>query len=111
MTHGVVPKSTYYMVFAALLTLTAVTVGVTYIHMGRFNLIVALLIAITKASLVVLFFMNVKNSSPLTKLFVVAGLFWMGLLVVLTFSDYVSRGWLAVPQSWSSEHKTPNVLR
>ena len=80
MSHVVVPRSTYYMIFAALLTLTAVTVGVTYIHMGRFNLIVALLIAITKASLVVLFFMNVKNSSPLTKLFVVAGLFWMGLL-------------------------------
>lgn len=107
----VVPRATYYMVFAALLTLTAVTVGVTYIHMGRFNLVVALLIAITKASLVVLFFMNVKNSTPLTKLFVVAGLFWMALLVLLTFSDYVSRGWLPVPQSWTSDHKDSHVLQ
>jgi cytochrome c oxidase subunit 4 len=99
------------MVFVALLVLTASTVGVTYIHMGRFNLVVALLIAITKASLVVLFFMNVKNSSPLTKLFVVAGLFWMGLLVLLTFSDYVSRGWVPVPESWSPGSKNSNVLR
>jgi cytochrome c oxidase subunit IV len=110
MTH-VVPRSTYYMVFVALVTLTGLTVGVTYIHMGRFNLIVALLIAITKASLVVFFFMNVKNSSSLTKLFVVAGLFWMGLLVLLTFSDYVSRGWLPVPQSWSTESKASRTLR
>jgi cytochrome c oxidase subunit 4 len=99
------------MVFAALLTLTALTVGVTYIHLGRFNLVIALLIAITKASLVVLFFMNVKNSSALTKLFVVAGLFWMGLLILLTFSDYVSRGWLPVPEAWSSEAKGSRVLR
>jgi cytochrome c oxidase subunit IV len=107
----VVPRSTCYLVFAALLMLTALTVGVTYIHMGRFNLVVALLIAITKASLVVLFFMNVKNSSPLTKLFVVAGLFWMGLLILLTFSDYVSRGWLPVPESWSPESKDSRILR
>jgi cytochrome c oxidase subunit 4 len=99
------------MVFAALLILTAVTVGVTYIHMGRFNLVVALLIAITKATLVVLFFMNVKHSTALTKLFVVAGLFWMALLVLLTFSDYVSRGWLPVPQSWTSGNQDSNVLR
>ena len=107
----VVPRSTCYMVFAALLTLTALTVGVTYIHMGRFNLVVALLIAVTKASLVVLFFMNVKNSSPLTKLFVVAGLFWMALLILLTFGDYVSRGWLPVPEAWSPDHKDSRVLR
>jgi cytochrome c oxidase subunit IV len=106
----VVPRSIYYMVFAALLFFTALTVGVTYIEMGRLNLVIALLIAITKATLVVLFFMNVKNSSPLTKLFVVAGLFWMGLLVLLTFSDYVSRGWLPVPESWSPGHRD-SVLR
>jgi cytochrome c oxidase subunit 4 len=99
------------MVFAALLTLTAVTVGVTYIHMGRFNLVAALLIAIAKASLVVLFFMNVKNSSALTKLFVVAGLFWMALLILLTFSDYVSRGWLPVPEAWSPEYRDSRILR
>ena len=99
------------MVFFALLILTALTVGVTYIHMGRFNLVVALLIAITKATLVVLFFMNVKNSSPLTKLFVVAGLFWMGLLVLLTFSDYVSRGWLPVAKEWSPGYEESKTLR
>jgi cytochrome c oxidase subunit 4 len=99
------------MVFGALLAFTALTVGVTYIELGRFNLIIALLIAFTKASLVVLFFMNVKSSSPLTKLFVVAGLFWMGLLVLLTFSDYVSRHWLPVPEAWSTGHERSRILR
>ena len=100
MSHYIVPRKVYYLVFSALLILTATTVGVTYIEMGRFNLVVALLIAFVKASLVVLFFMNVKTSSPLTKLFVVSGLFWMFIMILLTFSDYVSRGWLPEPKAW-----------
>ena len=107
----IVPRSTCYMVFAALLIFTALTVGVTYIELGRFNLVIALLIAITKASLVVLFFMNVKNSSALTKLFVVAGLFWMGFFVLLTFSDYVSRGWLPVRETCSTGKDSSRELR
>jgi cytochrome c oxidase subunit IV len=107
----IVPRSAYYKVFAALLTLTAITVGVTYIHMGRFNFVVALLIAIIKASLVVLYFMNVKNSSPLTKLFVMAGVFWMAILILLTFSDYATRGWLPVPEPWSPDSKNSGTLR
>jgi cytochrome c oxidase subunit IV len=98
--HEVVPKRTYFMVFAALLVLTATTVGVTYIHLGRLNLLIALLIAVTKASLVVYIFMDVRQSSALTKLFVGAGLFWMGVLIVLTFSDYLTRLWIYSPQSW-----------
>ena len=100
MSHYIVPRQTYYIVFVALLTLTATTVGVTYIEMGRFNLIVALLIAFVKATLVVLFFMNVKTSSPLTKLFVIAGIFWMFIMILLTFSDYVSRTWTPQPLAW-----------
>jgi cytochrome c oxidase subunit 4 len=98
--HEPVSRKAYFMVFAALLTLTAVTVAVNYIDLGRFNLVVALLIAFTKASLVVLVFMNVKASSPLTRLFVVAGLFWMGIMILLTFSDYLSRPWLPDPRGW-----------
>lgn len=100
MSHTIVSRRVYYFVFAALLTLTATTIAVTYIDMGRMNLIVALLIAFTKASLVVLFFMNVRQSSSLTKLFVIAGLVWMTIMILLTFSDYISRNWLPDPQAW-----------
>lgn len=99
-THHVVPKRTYFLVFTALLVLTATTVGVTFVNLGRLNLIIALLIAVTKASLVVYIFMDVRQSSGLTKLFVGAGLFWVGVLMVLTFSDYLTRMWIYSPQSW-----------
>jgi cytochrome c oxidase subunit 4 len=88
------------LIFAALLTLTFTTVAVTYVDLGRVNLIIAMAIAFTKASLVVFFFMEVKQSSALTKLFVAAGLFWLAILMVLTFSDYLSRAWLYSPRPW-----------
>jgi len=53
-----------------------------------------------KAMLVVLFFMHVKQASTMTKLFVVAGFFWMAILFVFTLSDYFSRGWLPGGKWW-----------
>jgi cytochrome c oxidase subunit IV len=100
MAHQVASKKTYYSIFAALLVLTFTTVAVTYVEMGRLNLVIAMAIAFTKASLVVFFFMEVKQSSALTKLFIVGGLFWLAILMVLTFSDYLSRAWLSSPQAW-----------
>ena len=101
MAHEAVSTKLYFSIFAALIILTATTVGVTYIDVGRFNLVIALLIAVTKATLVVLFFMHVKQSSALTKIFVVAGLFWMAILITLTFTDYISQGWLPPGQGWT----------
>jgi cytochrome c oxidase subunit IV len=111
MTHPVDTRS-YYVVFAALLVLTATTVGVTYVEMGRFNLIVAMAIAVTKAVLVVLFFMHVRQSSSLTKIVVVAGLFWLALLIALTFSDYLTRDWLPQGSPWEDPKVgRPDILR
>jgi cytochrome c oxidase subunit IV len=108
-THQVVPRRTYYLVFFALLVLTATTVGLDYVELGKLNLVIALLIAATKATLVVWFFMQVRVSSALTKIFVVSGLLWMLLLISLTLTDYISRGWLYVPRAWSDTAKK-NVL-
>ena len=99
----VVPTGVYLLVFISLLALTALTTGAAYIDMGRFNSIVALAIAVTKMLLVVLFFMHVKYSSGLTKLVVIAGIFWLAILIALTFADEHSRGWGApVPQPWNN---------
>ena len=91
------PKSTYYAIFAALMVLTGVTVAVAFVNLGAFNFPVALSIAITKATLVILFFMHVKYSSQLTKLFVAMAFFFMAIMFGLTMTDYMSRGMRTYP--------------
>ena len=89
----VVPLSVYFAVFAALLIFTGVTTAVAFVDLGRFNILVALTIAIVKASLVLLYFMHLRYSSRLTLLFVGIAFFWLGTMIVLIMSDIVSRGW------------------
>jgi len=89
--HHIVPKSTYYTIFALLMLGTAITVAVAYVDLGALNTIVALAIACTKATLVVLFFMHVKYSSKLTWAVVFGSVFWLVILLALTFNDYLTR--------------------
>ena len=89
-------KRTYYIVFAALMLLLVITVGATYIPWGsRISIVIAMAVAITKAVLVVLYFMHVKGSSGLTKVFVVAGLAWLSILMLMTLIEYHTRPWLS----------------
>ena len=97
MSEHVVPVSVYYRIFLALMVLTAITVAAAYPDFGRFNAVIALTIAVTKATLVILFFMHVRYSPRLTWLVVSAGFFWLVILILLTMSDMVSRGWLGFP--------------
>ena len=103
MSGHVSPKGVYYTIFAALMVLTAITVGVAFINLGPFNFPVAISIAIIKATLVILFFMHVKYSSRLTKLVVGTGFFFLMVLFTLTLTDYLSRGWLTGPPSSQSQ--------
>lgn len=96
MSEHVVPRRVYYAVFVALLVLTAITTAVAFVDLGPWNTVVALGIAFLKATLVALFFMHVKYSPRLTQVIVAGGLFWLAILIVLTLSDFVSRGWLPV---------------
>jgi cytochrome c oxidase subunit 4 len=89
--HIVTPK-TYLQVFAALMVLTAMTVWIAFIDWGALNTVFALVIAVTKATLVILIFMHVRYSSQLTWIVVSGGVFWLLLLIVLTMSDYLTRG-------------------
>ena len=83
----------YFSVFGALLVLTFLTVWVSTIDLGALNTTVALVIAIAKALLVILFFMHVIHSSRLTWVVVLGSFLWLGVLFVLTFSDYMTRHW------------------
>jgi cytochrome c oxidase subunit 4 len=98
MSGHVAPKSTYYGIFGTLMVLTGLTIGVAFIHLGRMNFPVALAIAIAKATLVILFFMHLKDSSKLTKMIVGMALFFLLIMFVLTMTDYLSRGWYTSPR-------------
>ena len=96
MAQPIVSRRLYYRVFATLLVLTLLTVGIAFIDLGGYlNTIVALTIAVGKALLVILFFMHVRDSSRLTWVCVGAGFFWLALLLSLTMSDYLTRSWVA----------------
>jgi cytochrome c oxidase subunit 4 len=92
MSAHVVPVRTYLLVFASLMVLTAATVAASRFDFGEGNTIVALAIAVLKASLVVLFFMHVKYSGRLIQLMVAAAFLWLALLISGALSDYVTRG-------------------
>ena len=93
-THHIVPKSTYYLIFLALMVGTGLTWWVATIDLGAMNNVIMLTIAVTKATLVVLFFMHVKYGSKLTWMVVLAGLFWLGIMLAMTMNDYFTRAWL-----------------
>jgi cytochrome c oxidase subunit IV len=94
--HHQVPLSYYFGVFGLLMVLTALTVFVAKFDLehiwGPLNIIVAMSIAIIKATAVVLIFMHVRWSSRLTQVVVVSGVFWLFIMLVFTMSDYFTRG-------------------
>ena len=94
MSEHIVSKKTYYTIFGALMVCTALTSGAAFVNLHNFNIVVALLIAAFKAVLVILFFMHVKYSSRLTKLWVAVGFIWLGIMLSITLTDYFSRAWL-----------------
>jgi len=91
--HHIVSPKTYAIILLALLVGTATTVWASYVDLGIWNPIIALAIACTKATLVVLFFMHVKYSTRLTMLTVAAGIFMFLTLIGMTLADYISRAW------------------
>jgi cytochrome c oxidase subunit 4 len=102
MSQHIVPQRTYVMVFLSLIGLTILTTGVAFIDLGPLNTVAALVIAFSKMLLVVLFFMHVKQSTGLVRVVLLAGFFWLALLIAFTMSDYRTRSWTPSPDSWSS---------
>ena len=92
-THHILPKSTYYLIFLALMVGTALTWWVATIDLGVMNNVIMLTIAVTKATLVVLFFMHVKYSSKLTWVVIAGSVFFLLILFMLTMNDYLTRTW------------------
>ena len=87
----ILPTRIYYTIFGILMLCTYLTVQIAFFDLGPLNIVAALVIAVFKATLVILFFMHVKYSTPLTRVVVLGSVFWLGILLVLTFSDYLTR--------------------
>ena len=95
MSEHIVSLRVYFTIFLALMVGTALTVWAGLQDFpGPLNVIVALTIAVIKATLVVLYFMHVRYSSRLIWVVFASALFWLGILFALTFGDYWTRGWL-----------------
>ena len=93
MSVHIVPRKTYFSVFGALLVCTALTVFAANINFGKMNDVIAMTIAVIKMMLVLLFFMHVRYSSRLIWVIVASMFFWLLILLLLTLTDYTSRGW------------------
>jgi cytochrome c oxidase subunit IV len=95
--HHIVRPKVYVSIFAALMVCTILTVLAAELDLNKYfsglNIIVALVIATFKASLVVLFFMHGKYSPKRTQLVIICSIFWLAIMLFMTMSDYISRPW------------------
>ena len=91
MSEHVVSPKIYVLILLALLLGTYLTVSAALRDFGPWNIVIALAIATTKATLVVLFFMHARYSPKRTQLVVVCAIFWLAILLFMTMSDYFSR--------------------
>lgn len=104
----IVPVKTYLFTFIGLLALLGLTVGLAYVNMGVGNTIVALVIAVIKMLLVILFFMHAFYDKGLTRVAIVAGFLWLSILIVLSSADVFTRHWTPTPQSWGPDTSLPH---
>jgi cytochrome c oxidase subunit 4 len=89
----ITPTRVYYIIFGVLIFCTFLTVQISFLDLGPLNAIAALTIAVFKATLVVLFFMHAWDSPRLTWAVVLGSVFWLGILITMTMTDYVTRAW------------------
>jgi cytochrome c oxidase subunit 4 len=98
----------YIGIFLALMACTAVTVYAAYVNLGPMNIVIALVIATFKATLVVLFFMHAKYSPKRTQLVIFCAVFWLGIMLALTLTDYETRH--EISQSQPSSIPSPRAV-
>ena len=82
-------------VYLALLLLLGTTVGAAFLDLGVWNTVIAVTIALMKAMLVLLFFMGIRHSDNLSRLYAAAGFIWLLILFGLTLTDYLTRLWVS----------------
>lgn len=99
----IVPVKTYIWTFVALLALLGLTTILAYAHMGIANTVFALIIAVIKMLLVLLFFMHLRYDKGLMRIAFALGLLWLTILIVLSSADVFTRNWTPVPRGWGPD--------
>jgi cytochrome c oxidase subunit 4 len=87
----VISRKIYFVVWASLLVLLFATWGFAELDLRPFNAVVAMIIAVTKMLLIILYFMHVRYSSRLTWVFAGAGFLWLAIMIFFTLNDYFTR--------------------
>lgn len=105
MQNHAIPVTIYYRVAALLFLLMIATVVAGRNDLGHWNTPIALAIAVTKAALIVIFFMHVGYGTPLLKLFASGGFLWLAIMLTITMADYLTRGETLTPR----ENRAPLV--
>jgi len=91
--HHEAPLTAYFVVFGVLMALTILTVFVSRIDLGEMNTVVAMVVAIVKATVVILWFMHVIHSPRMTWIVLISAFLWLAVMFALFFSDYLTRAW------------------
>ena len=102
MSEHIVQRKVYFVIFGVLMLGTIATVAAAFKDLDHIlfpgaNTVVALTIAVIKATFVVLYFMHVRYSSRLIWVIVVSGLFWLAIMFVFTLADYMTRPYGLTP--------------
>jgi len=97
MRDHITSRRTLLIVDMALLVLALLTIGIAQVNLHGWNQVVALGIAVCKAILIALFFMELKSASPLHRLVGLAAIMWLLILLLGTLDDVLTRGWLPTP--------------
>lgn len=90
----------YFVVYILLMLLLGATFWFAHLDLGKFSVAVALAIAATKALLVMFYFMHIRYSTGIVRSAAFVGVFWLGILMTLSLSDYISRDWMPLPGNW-----------
>ena len=91
MSEHIVSPKIYLAIFASLMLGTGITVWAAFQNFGKFNIVIALVIATVKATLVVLYFMHARYSPKRTQLVIICSIFWLAIMLGMTLSDYDTR--------------------
>jgi len=94
MSNTIVSTRTYVATFVLLLVLLAMTIAAAYFPLGRFNWVAAMTISAAKTALIASYFMHLRSSHRLVWIAACAGCFWLALLMILSLTDFWTRGWL-----------------
>ena len=99
--HHIIPIQTYFKVFGALMFLTVLTVAVTYVDLGFFNIVIAMFIAIVKSTLVLLFFMHLYYDNKTNLMFFLGSILFMIVFITFTYFDIGQRDGIYDIEDWN----------